>query len=422
MTAGAYEVAVVGGGPAGSTVAARLAQLGRRVVLFEKDRFPRFHIGESLLPCSMPMFEELGVLDELRARFLPKHAAEFVTADGSLTRRYPFAEGVVPGPGSAFEVERAEFDRILLDNAARCGVDVRQGVELVDFSTGDCAELTVVDVGAPATRDRVRARVLVDATGQRSFIASRFRLRDMDRRLKNFAVFSHFRGADRHTGDREGDISIVLVPHGWWWVIPLRDDKTSVGLVAPGRSLAGRKPDDSYFAEQIAKTPYLSARLARAERIAPVRTTSDYSYSSRRVAGDGWLLVGDAAAFIDPVFSTGVYLGMCEAFRAAQTIDRALARGDVSRRAFLGYERWLRRAVGSYHRFVEGFYTPEFAEVMMYPSDRLQLRQAVTSLLAGHVVDCFPVAWRIAVFRAITVANKHLNLTPRLPGRREAAI
>jgi flavin-dependent dehydrogenase len=298
---------------------------------------------------------------------------------------------------------------------------VRQGAELVDFSTNGGIELTLSSGGSRSDTKSVRTRVLIDATGQRSFLASRYRLRKMDLSLKNFAVFSHFRGAARHSGAREGDITIVLVPHGWWWVIPLREDRTSVGLVAPGRSLRGHKPDEQFFAEQIARTPYLAERLSGAERVAPVRTTSDYSYASERVVGDGWLLVGDAAAFIDPVFSTGVYLGMSEAFRAASVIDRALSRGNVSRRAFLGYERWVRRAVGNYRDFVRGFYTPEFAEVMMHPSDKLQLRQAVTSLLAGHGFDCFAVSWRIAIFRAITRANKHLYLTPRLSDRREAA-
>ena len=414
-----YDAIVIGGGPAGSTAATRLAQRDRRVALVEKESFPRFHIGESLLPASMPLFEALGVSPELE-RFLPKYGAEFVTADGTFTRRYPFRDGIVDGPAYAYEVDRAEFDAVLLDNAARRGVDVRQGLEVikVDVASQDGVELTTRD--AEGQRHTLSARVLLDATGQQSLLASRLGLKQMDAGLKNFAVFSHFEGAARFSGEREGDISVVLVPQGWWWVIPLRGDRTSVGLVAPGRSLGGRKPDESYFLSQIEATPYLKKRLSAARRVAPVRTISDYSYVSRQFAGDRWLLVGDAAAFIDPVFSTGVYLGMAGAFRAAADVDRALARNRLERAAFRRYERWVARTVGAYRRFVKGWYLPEFAEVMMHPTDNLGLRQAVTSLLSGRAGE-LPVTWRIWVFRGVTRLNRHFALVPRLPGRREAA-
>jgi geranylgeranyl reductase family protein len=412
------DVIVIGGGPAGSTVATRLAQLGRSVLLLEKERFPRFHIGESLLPCSMPLFEALGVSEALAEHgFLPKYAAEFVTADGSLTRRYAFADGLIAGAGSAYEVDRSEFDKVLLDNARRAGVDVREGVQVTKFEVDE--HHAGVTARGDSDTERFSAEMLIDATGQHSLVAGRLGLRRMDSELKNFAVFSHFEGAARHSGAREGDISVVLVPGGWWWVIPLRGDRTSVGLVAPSRVLGARKPDESYFGEQIAKTPYLAERLKDARRIAPVRTISDYSYVSSRLAGDRWLLVGDAAAFIDPVFSTGVYLGMVGAFRAAEAVDRALRDRRFTRSRFLGYERAVRKNVGAYRNFVKGFYTPEFVEVLMSPSDWLRLRAAVTSLLAGFGVDQFAVNWRILVFRAIARANRSMGLAPRLPGRRE---
>ena len=290
-----YDAAIIGGGPAGSTAATRLAQRGRRVLLLEREQFPRFHIGESLLPCSMPLFEALGVSAEL-TRFLPKYAAEFVTADGAMSRRYAFADGIVPGPSSAYEVDRAEFDSVLLNNAARSGAEVRQGVEVtrLSFDRSDGVELDLRRAGDSTAQsgERILARMVIDASGQGSLIASRRGLREMDQSLKNFAVFSHFEGARRAQGRREGDISVVLVPEGWWWVIPLRNDRTSVGLVGPARKLAGRKPDSAYFEERIASTPYLSERLAGARRVAPVRTISDYSYVSqqlrRRPLAPGW--------------------------------------------------------------------------------------------------------------------------------------
>ena len=414
-----YDVIVIGGGPAGSTAATRLAQLGRKVILFERERFPRFHIGESLLPCSMPLFDALGVQGALeKANFLPKYAAEFVTADGAFTRRYAFGDGLVAGPPSAYEVDRAEFDKVLLDHAASSGAVVEEETQVVKF---DCnRQGASVTVRGPGGERSVSAEVIVDATGQSSLLAGRLGLREMDQGLKNFAVFSHFEGATRHSGLREGDITIVLVPEGWWWVIPLRGDRTSVGLVAPARKLKGRKPDESFLHERIEQTPYLNERLANARRVAPVRSISDYSYVSRSLCGDRWLMVGDAGAFIDPVFSTGVYLGMTGAFHAADAIDRALVRRDFSPAMFKDYERFVRRIVGRYRAFVKGFYTPEFVEVLMYPSDWLKLRAAITSLLAGYGVDSFDVNWRVLVFRAIARANRRLELTPRLSGRREA--
>lgn len=416
-----YDAIVIGGGPAGATAGSRLAQKQRRVLVLEKERMPRFHIGESLLPCSMPMFEELGVSEALAARFLPKHGAEFVTADGVLTRRYAFADGLLAGPGSAYQVDRAEFDQLMLENATRLGAEVRQGCEARSFDIGKDGIVRIVARSSDGAESQVEGRVLVDATGQRSWLASRMGHKVMDARLKNFAVFSHYEGAERGSDDRAGDITIVLVDEGWWWVIPLQHGKTSVGLVAPSRVLRGRKPDQSYFDERIAETPYLQQRLAQARRVAPVRTASDYSYVATRASGDHYLLVGDAAAFIDPVFSTGVHLGMASAFRAAEAVDRALTKQRFDQGMFAEYERYVTRSVSAYREFVRGFYNPEFAEVMMHPSDKFQLRQAVTSLLAGHGLEKWALSWRIALFRAITLANRRLPLTPRLASRRALA-
>jgi flavin-dependent dehydrogenase len=415
------DAIVIGGGPSGSTVAARLSQRGRRVLLLERERFPRFHIGESLLPCSMPLFEQLGVLPALeRHGFLPKYAAEFVTADGTVQRRYAFADGLIPGAPSAFEVDRSEFDQVLLRNAASRGVDVREGVAVTSFEVQ--RDRVVVsardDTGAITS---FSASLLIDASGQSSLVAGRLGLRQMDHTLKNFAVFSHYEGASRHPGMREGDITVVLIPGGWWWVIPLAGGRTSVGQVGPASLLRGSKPDETYLTAQIARTPYLAERFENAERVAPVRTVSDYSYVSRRLAADRIVLVGDAGAFIDPVFSTGVYLGMISAFRAADAVDAALTAQRFSRREFLDYERWVLKQVATYKRFVHGFYTPEFVELLMAPSDFLDLRAAVTSLLAGFGVDKPEVNARVSVFVALAKLNRKLELAPRLAGRREHA-
>jgi flavin-dependent dehydrogenase len=422
MTSSEYDVIVIGGGPSGSAVATRLAQRKHRVLLLEKEHFPRFHIGESMLPCTMPLIEQLGAMARLKAAdFLPKYAAEFVTADGSLKRRYAFADGLVQGPSSAFEVDRSEFDKLLLDNATDQGVTVRQGMQVIRFELDRSRGVDVVARAADGSETPFHAQMLIDATGQSSLLAGRFGLREMDQELKNFAVFSHFEGASRYEGDEEGDISVVLVPEGWWWVIPLRNDRTSVGLVGPSRNLRGQKPDEAYFAAQIAQTPFLRERLANANRVAPVRNVSDYSYVSRKFAGDRFLLVGDAAAFIDPVFSTGVYLGIVGAFRAAEAVSAALAKNNFDRSQFVAYEREVAKSVATYRRFVKGFYTPEFVEVLMAPSDWLSLRAAITSLLAGYGVDRFEVNWRVLVFRAIARINRKLELVPRIFERRASA-
>lgn len=413
------DVLVIGGGPSGSTVATRLAQLGHSVTLFEKERFPRFHIGESLLPCSMPLFQELGVMPALeRAGFLPKYAAEFVTGDGSIKRRYPFADSILPGSPSAFEVDRAEFDHVLLKHAEASGVRVHEETQVVrfhaDLATG--VELTVrAKDGAERTES---GQFLIDASGQSALLASRLGLREMQPELRNYAVFSHYTGARRNSGLMEGDISVVLVEDGWWWVIPLAGDRTSVGLVGKASSLRGQKPDQAFFEAKLAGTPYLAERFASATRAAPVRTISDWSYTSRALAGDRWLSVGDAGAFIDPVFSTGVYLGMTGAFEAAPRVHAALTEQRFERAHFLDYEARMRRLVGSYTEFVKGFYNPEFAELLLHPSDSFDLRRAVTSLLAGHGQDRFAINWRVGLFRLLVRLNRHLPLVPRLPSRR----
>ncbi len=415
------DVIVIGGGPAGSTLATLLAKKNRSVTVFEKERFPRFHIGESLLPCSVPLFDALGVLGKLAdGRFLPKYAAEFVTADGGLRQRYAFADGMLDGSPSAFEVDRGEFDQVLLEHAAEVGARVEQETQVVRFDC-DLARGVEVVVRGPDGAERTHtAECLVDASGQAALVPSRLGLREMEPGLRNVAVFSHFEGAARNEGRAEGDISVVLVNEGWWWIIPLAGNRTSVGLVGPAKALAGVKPNEEYLQGRIASTPFVRDKLARATRVAPVRTISDWSYKSRALAGDRWLLVGDSGAFIDPVFSTGVQLGMSAAFDAAACLERALDERRFERARFAGYERRVRRLVATYTEFVKGFYTPEFGELLLHPSNALGLRAAVTSLLAGHGNKTLGMRLRVALFHALVRINRSVPLVPRLPERRAA--
>ena len=414
-----HDVIIIGGGPAGSTLANRLARSGRKVVVFEKERFPRFHIGESLLPCSIPLLAELGVLPALDGgRFLRKYAAEFVTSDGSQTQRYPFADGLLGGSPFAFEVERALFDHVLLEQAEKAGARVEEETQVLRFDCDLARGVEVVVQGPGGAERRETAQFLVDASGQSALLPSRLGLRQMEPELRNFAVFSHFDGVARKSGEEEGDISVVLVNGGWWWVIPLKGGRTSVGLVGRAKRLGGAKPDEAFLEARLAESPYLRERLAKATRAAPVRTISDWSYQSRALAGDRWLLAGDAGAFIDPVFSTGVQLALTAAFDAAECIDRALTERRFERARFIPYERRMRRLVGTYTEFVKGFYTPEFGELLLHPSDALGLRGAITSLLAGHGNKTMGMGVRVALFHLLVRMNRSLPLAPRLPERR----
>lgn len=409
-----YDAVVIGGGPAGAATATVLARLGRRVAVLEQERFPRFHVGESLLPCSTPLFEELGVLASMKERFLEKHAAEFVLADGSLERRYAFGEGLIPGAGSAFEVERAELDQLLLDNARASGAEIFQETRATAFELEDSGVRVTARGPDGASRD-LSAEVLVDAGGQGALVPSRLGLKTMDPTLKNFSLFRHVEGAERHSGEREGDISIVLDGRFWWWLIPLRHEKTSVGVVGPIAALEGRKPDAAFFEKRIRAAPYLARRLSPARALTEVQSARDWSYQSSRLAGERWLLVGDAACFIDPVFSTGVHLGIAGAFRAAQAIDQALREPRTRRALFREYQRWLRRGIVAYRGFARGFYDRAFVELLLQPSDFLELRRGITSLLAGHGLESPSIVRRARVFRVLARVQGRMTLVPRLP-------
>ena len=384
----AFDVVVCGGGPAGSTAATFLARAGFSVALFERERFPRFHIGESLLPWNLPLFERLGVLEKLRAAGPQvKLGARFYHQGTDRTRFVRFADAYDGAPPSAFQVKRAEFDALLLGHAREAGVAATEGarVEEVLFEGERAVGVRVrVDDGAPRS---VTAKAVVDATGRDALMSRRLGGRQKDPELDRSAAFAHFSGFRRADGPAGGDIVVVTTADGWWWLIPFSDGPVSVGVVMPSSRFAKRAGTvEELFEERIAATPEVRGLLEGHSRIGDVRAIPDYSYRTPRTSGDGFCLVGDAACFLDPVFSSGVLLAMSSGEMAAEAIGRALSRrGRVDAGDFRAMEERYGRAIARFSRFVHGFYKPHVLETFYTASPWPLVTGAVTTVLAGAV-------------------------------------
>jgi len=381
------DVVVIGGGPAGSTAATLLAGRGLRVQVFERERFPRFHIGESLIPETYWVLERLGMLSKMRAsRFVKKHSVQFVNARGKLSAPFYFFDNKPHECSQTWQVVRSEFDQMMLDNAREHGARVHEGVRVVDVTfDGERASGVTIQFDGGRRHD-VKAKVVVDASGQNGLLQQRFRLRVWDPILNKGAIWTYWKGAYRDTGRDEGATMVIQTPNrkGWFWYIPLHDDLVSVGVVAPFDYLfKGRTDREGTYREEVERCPAVQDRVSRATRATGYFATKDYSYRSTRVAGDGWVLVGDAFGFLDPLYSSGVLLALKSGELAADAIVEGLAAGDVSA-AQLG--KWgplfnqgmdrMRRLVCEYY---EGFSFGAF--VRQYP----HLRGTVTDLLIGDL-------------------------------------
>ena len=378
------DVVVIGGGPAGSTAAALLAAAGRKVVLFEKEVFPRFHIGESLLPYNLDLFDRLGLTEKMAASFVEKWGAHLLSSDGAVYRYIRFGEGLRPGHPMAFHVLRSEFDHMLLRRAEELGAEVHQGHAVVEATHSHRDGCVVTARAQDGTIMTVRARFLLDASGQNAFVAARRGLRKMSPYLRKAAVFAHYEGVPRGVGKGSTDISLIVLTDGWFWIIPLANGVTSVGLVTEGTNIKNSgMPPAQLLEEALRRCPAAHEKTRNARRTSDVWSASDYSYVCDGIAGDGYLLMGDAAAFIDPVFSTGVWLGMSSGEMAADTLHRALDTGDLSPAVFAAYERKVRRHVATYTRMVSHFYSPGFMDLFLQPGEHSAMKGSVISLLAG---------------------------------------
>jgi flavin-dependent dehydrogenase len=394
---GSPDVVVIGGGPAGSTASTLMARQGLRVELFERDRFPRFHIGESLIPETYWVLKRLNMLPKMKAsHFVKKHSVQFVNAAGKLSAPFYFWDNKPHECSQTWQVVRSEFDLMMLNNAREHCVEAHEEVRVLEvLFDGDRAVGVRIQHKDGKQRD-VHARVVVDASGQSTLLQNRFKLRLWDPLLNKGAVWTYYEGAFRDTGRDEGATMVIQTPNrkGWFWYIPQHDNVVSVGVVAPFDYLfKNRGSHEQIYTEEVDGCPAVKERVAPGRLITGYFATKDYSYRSKQCAGDGWVLIGDAFGFLDPLYSSGVLLALRSGEMAADAIVEGMQKGDVSA-AQLG--KWgptfnegvdrMRRLVCEYY---DGFSFGQF--VRKFP----ELKGKVTDLLIGDLfTDRVDAVWK----------------------------
>jgi len=406
-----FDVVVVGGGPGGSSTATFLADGGLRVALFERERFPRFHVGESLMPATMLLLEELGARAAIEERgFQLKYGATFIDEDNNAaTQTFYFLPGQ-PWPNYSYQVPRAEFDTVLLEHATKRGVTVFQPatVEGTEFDAGGVT-LTVSGENGPFS---VRAKMLVDATGRDALLATRYGRRTRIPNLGKVAFFAHYKGAARRSGLEEGNIRVYVFREGWFWWIPLAGDVTSVGAVCHARTVKQWTGEpEGLLDAMIARSRGVSENLAGAVRITPVHRVANFSYHNSPVVGDRFVAVGDAIAFVDPIFSGGVYIALRTGQLAAAAILQAFRAGDFSARRFAAYERRVRAGLAPLFQFIHKYYEPSFFDLFMHPRNYLGVYEAVLNVLSGGNWVTMP--WRVRVALRILFGLGRINTWTR---------
>ena len=396
------DVLVVGGGPAGSTISTLLAESGRDVVMMEKAHHPRFHIGESLLPANVPLFDKLGVRDEVERIGMPKWGVEFVSPDHDHRAFVEFADAWDKTMPYAWQVRRSELDEILFRNAAKKGARTLEGCRVRDVAfDADGATVEVeLDDGA---RQTWRTRFLVDASGRDTLLANHFKCKEKNPRHNSSALFGHFTGARRLPGKLEGNITILWFEHGWFWFIPLADGTTSIGAVCwPYYLKSRKKPLPEFFRDTIALCPDLAQRLEGAELVGnDVHATGNYAYTSSHSSGERYMMLGDAYAFVDPVFSSGVYLAMQSGFEAAQVVRATLDEPRTAAAARRRFDKRMQLGPREFSWFIFRVTNPTMREFFMAPQNPLRVKEALLSLLAGDIFGKTPIWGTVRILKAL---------------------
>ena len=386
-----YDAIVIGGGPAGSTAAAVLAMKGRRVVLLEKEKFPRYHIGESLLPYGYFTLERLGVLERMRASaFTRKYSVQFVGTHGRASLPFYFFQHLKHEAASTWQVLRSEFDQMLLDNAREKGAEVCEETTVRDLIRENGAVAGVKTVAKTGEMLEIHAPITIDASGRDAFAVTRNEWKVRDPYLNKIAVWTYYKGALRDPGVDEGATTVAYVPEkGWFWYIPLHEDVVSVGVVAEKDYLYnGTRELPEIFHREVEKNAWIKQHLAAGQQFGPYRVTGEYSYRSRHCAADGLILAGDAFAFLDPVFSSGVFIALRSGEMAADAADAALADGDFSAARFAAYGADPCKGIEAMRRLVYAFYDHAFS-FRVFLKHHPDLHGDMTDCLIGNLFRDF---------------------------------
>ena len=389
-----YDTIVIGGGPAGSTVATLVAEQGHSVLLLEREAEPTFKIGESLIPATYWTFKRLGMLEKLRASHFPqKYSVQFYSRSGKASTPFYFFQTNPHESAVTWQVLRSEFDEMLLDNAKEKGVEIRGGTSVREvLFEGDTATGVAIQ-NANGTRETLKATVIVDSTGQRSLIGRQLKLNTTEPNLKMASLFTHYEGGHRDAGIDEGATLILHTEakDSWFWSIPLPYNRTSIGVVGElnyllqnRRDADGKLNAQKIFTEELAKCMPLQQRLEGAKQLFRIQTTKDFSYRASRIAGNNWVLVGDAFGFLDPVYSTGLFLALKSGEMAADVIIEAFDKNDFSESQLGSFGHEFVKGMEAFRKLVYAFYTKEFS-FARFLSEYPEHQGGIVDILSGDV-------------------------------------
>jgi len=408
-----FDVLVIGGGPAGTTVASLLADKGRRVCVLEKAHHPRFHIGESLLPMNLPIFEKLGVLEKIDAIGIKKYAAEFNSQETSLAQdTFYFSKATNAKYPFSYEVRRSEFDEILFKNCQQKGVTTLEGMTVTSVDLNDSIK-KIHARDEQMNQHELTARYVIDASGRDTVLAQQLGSKKINPKHKMAAIYGHFKGVQRRTGNDAGNISIYWFKHGWIWLIPLKDGTTSIGCVCWPDYLKSRNTPLTEFLQQtLALVPEIKERMKDTQLEGKAQATGNYSYQSSLMSGDGFLLIGDAYAFVDPVFSSGVYLAMQSATRGAELVDQLLEDNTHNQSLVRQFEQSVAEEIKAFCWFIYRFNSPALHKLLMSSDEAAQhptkqkIKSAVISVLAGDAYNNKAIRIPLRLFKLLYSINK----------------